>query len=48
MNSLRIEWDRSYGIEKRRGWTIVVDGMVVARGWGSETYGRHHGDPGGP
>lgn len=25
----RLEYDRDYGVARRSGWTVVVDGMVV-------------------
>ena len=28
--SLKIEYDQDYGSEKRTGWSIVIDGSVVA------------------
>jgi len=31
MKSLRLEWDREYGIDKRRGWTITYDGCVLVQ-----------------
>lgn len=29
MRHFKIEWDKDYGIDHRRGWTATVDGIVV-------------------
>ena len=31
MRSLRLEYDRDYGIDHRSGWTAVYDGRVVVQ-----------------
>ena len=30
-NSLAIEWDRDYGVDRRSGWTVKVNGCVLAQ-----------------
>jgi hypothetical protein len=30
IESFRLHWDRDYGIDHRQGWTIEVNGIVVA------------------
>lgn len=30
MKALRIHWDKSYGINCRRGWSICIDGSFAA------------------
>lgn len=31
MKQFKVEWDRDYGINKRTGWSIVVDGSFVVQ-----------------
>ena len=31
MRQFKLEWDREYGINKRTGWSIVVDGSVIVQ-----------------
>ena len=31
MSSFAIEWDKDYGIDKRTGWTVKLDGAVLVQ-----------------
>jgi len=31
INALRIDFDTDYGIDHRKGWTIIVNGMVIVQ-----------------
>jgi hypothetical protein len=30
MRSFDLQWDRDYGIDHRKGWTVVIDGSVCS------------------
>lgn len=31
IRQIKLEWDHSYGIDKRSGWTVTINGCVVVQ-----------------
>lgn len=31
IQSFALEWDRAYGIDRRSGWTVKIDGRVIVQ-----------------